>query len=164
MPPHDTNSPTSTQPQNKAVRRNTIIAVGSGKAGVKIYTLRRKDGYPSFQCVWYELRQRKTKTFSKLEAAKLFAQQIHSMCRQEAPDLNPVTYRDFEMMRECEARARRFGLSLVSAFEEWSLMSCPHLSELPALRWKLQNLAKLKKMNPRKFQQQAEALSERLEG
>ena len=120
MPTLDANSPASTQPQNKAVRRNTIIAVGSGKAGVKIYTLRRKDGYPSFQCVWYELRQRKIKTFSKIEAAKLFAQQIHSMCRQEAPDLNPVTYRDFEMMRECEARARRFGLSLVSAFEEWS--------------------------------------------
>lgn len=59
---------------------------------------------------------------------------------------------------------RRFLLSIASAEPEWSLMSCPHLSELPALRWKLQNLAKLKKANPRKFEQQAEALRERLEG
>ena len=59
---------------------------------------------------------------------------------------------------------RRFLLSLANAEPEWSLMSCPHLSELPALRWKLQNLAKLKKANPRKFEQQAEALRERLEG
>ena len=114
MPTLDTNAPTSTQPQNKVARRRTIIAVGGGAARIKIYTLRRKNGYPSFQCAWYELRQRKTKTFSKLEAAKLFAQQIHSVCRQEAPDLSPVTYRDFEVMRECEARAKRFGLSLVA--------------------------------------------------
>lgn len=59
---------------------------------------------------------------------------------------------------------RRFLLSLASADPEWSLVSCPHLSELPALRWKLQNLAKLKKANPQKFKQQAEALKERLEG
>ena len=59
---------------------------------------------------------------------------------------------------------RRFLLSIANAEPEWGLMSCPHLSELPALRWKLQNLAKLKKTNPRKFQQQAEALRELLEG
>ena len=58
---------------------------------------------------------------------------------------------------------RRFLLSIARAEPEWNLMSCPHLSELPALRWKLQNLAKLKKTNPRKFQQQADELQSQLE-
>lgn len=58
---------------------------------------------------------------------------------------------------------RRFLLSLACAEPEWDLMSCPHLSELPALRWKLHNLAKLKKANPPKFQQQADELRSRLE-
>ncbi len=59
---------------------------------------------------------------------------------------------------------RRFLLSLANAEPEWGQMTCPHLSKMPALRWKLQNLAKLKKTNPGKFQQQAEALRERLKG
>lgn len=58
---------------------------------------------------------------------------------------------------------RRFLLSIANAEPEWSLMSCAHLSELPALRWKLQNLAKLKKSNPRKLQQQAEELRTKLD-
>jgi hypothetical protein len=43
-------------------------------------------------------------------------------------------------------------------------MNCPHLSQLSAIRWKLQNLAKLKKSNPRKFSQQAEELRAGLAG
>jgi hypothetical protein len=58
---------------------------------------------------------------------------------------------------------RHFLVSLANAEPEWDLMSCPHLSALPALRWKLQNLAKLKKTNPRKFQQQADELKAQLE-
>jgi hypothetical protein len=42
-------------------------------------------------------------------------------------------------------------------------MKCAHLAELPSIRWKLQNLAKLKKSNSRKFNQQIDALRERLE-
>lgn len=57
---------------------------------------------------------------------------------------------------------RQFLLSLVLAEPNWQLMKCPHLSELPALRWKLQNLTKLKKSNPKKFAQQAEELRARL--
>jgi hypothetical protein len=34
-------------------------------------------------------------------------------------------------------------------------MKCPHLSQLSAIRWKLPNLARLKKSNPGKFAQQA---------
>jgi hypothetical protein len=59
---------------------------------------------------------------------------------------------------------RGFLLGLVAGEPDWQLMSCPHLSGLPAIRWKLQNLAKLKKSNPRKFAQQAEELREKLAG
>ena len=57
---------------------------------------------------------------------------------------------------------RRFLLSVANTEPEWNLMSCEHLSELPALRWKLQNLAKLKKSNPRKLEQQADELRVKL--
>ena len=73
------------------MRRKTIITVGGGDAEIKIYTLKRKDGYPSFQCVWYELGRRKTKTFASVDAAKLFAQQTLSSCRHELPAADPVT-------------------------------------------------------------------------
>jgi Nucleotidyl transferase AbiEii toxin, Type IV TA system len=53
---------------------------------------------------------------------------------------------------------RRFLLGLVQGEPDWELMTCSHLSELPAIRWKLQNLAKLKKSNPRKFALQAQQL------
>ncbi len=102
------------------MRRRTIITVGSGDAEVKIYTLHRKDGYGSYQAVWYELRQRKSKTFAKMEAAKLWAQQVSSSSRHEQPDNGPATFRDFEILRACDARAKRYGLTLTSAFEEWS--------------------------------------------
>jgi hypothetical protein len=41
-------------------------------------------------------------------------------------------------------------------------MKCLHLSHLPAIGWKLQNLAKLKKSNLGKFTQQAEELRAKL--
>jgi hypothetical protein len=60
------------------------------------------------------------------------------------------------------ADQRRFLISLVNAEPEWNRMQCPHLAELSAIRWKLENLRKLQKSNPRKFHMQAEALEERL--
>ncbi len=59
---------------------------------------------------------------------------------------------------------RDFLLSLASGEPEWSLMSCRHLQDLPAIRWKQQNLAKLKKLNPQKFRQQTDELKSRLLG
>jgi hypothetical protein len=57
---------------------------------------------------------------------------------------------------------RQFLLGLVSGEPDWGLMKCKHLSELPAIRWKLQNLANLKKSNPKKFAAQADELRSRL--
>ncbi|PPQ16130.1 hypothetical protein CV770_27980 [Bradyrhizobium sp. AC87j1] len=66
------------------------------------------------------------------------------------------------MMRELQqglsADERRFLLSLVAAAPEWSLLGVPHLEQLPGLRWKLQNLERLRKTNARKFAEQSDAL------
>ena len=59
------------------------------------------------------------------------------------------------------AKQRQFLIGLVSGEPDWHLMKCPHLQKLPAIQWKLQNLARLKKSNPVKFAQQAEELRTR---
>ena len=55
---------------------------------------------------------------------------------------------------------RQFLLGLVRGEPPWDAMQCRHLSELPALRWKLQNLAKLKRSAPDRFERQARELRE----
>lgn len=57
---------------------------------------------------------------------------------------------------------RQFLVSLVGLDPDWKAAPCPHLSELPAIRWKLENLKKLKRNNPRKFAEQSEELRRRL--
>ena len=57
---------------------------------------------------------------------------------------------------------RRFLVSLVEAYPDWTAAPCPHLSEMPAIQWKLQNLRKLRSSNPRKFADQSKELKERL--
>jgi hypothetical protein len=53
---------------------------------------------------------------------------------------------------------KRFLTSLANGDPDWSLMACRHLGELPAVRWKVLNVAKLKKINPEKLRQQSEEL------
>ncbi len=66
-----------------------------------------------------------------------------------------------ELPEMLTANHRRFLLGLVTGEPDWRLMSCPHLAELPAIRWKLQNLTRLKKSNLGKFAQQAEEFKAR---
>ena len=68
-----------------------------------------------------------------------------------------------ELQRTLETNERRFLLSLVNATPEWKLLDVAHLDQLPGLRWKLMNLAKLAASNAKKFMEQANAL-ERLLG
>lgn len=86
---------------------------------------------------------------------------------------NPITLAELETARRklkkelpaaLTADQREFLLGLVASEPDWQLMKCPHLSQLPAIRWKLQNLTKLKKSNPGKFSQQADELRARLAG
>lgn len=56
---------------------------------------------------------------------------------------------------------KNFLLSLVQATPDWSLLPFSHLKELPAIKWKIQNLINLKSRSPQKFQLQFEVLKKR---
>lgn len=58
---------------------------------------------------------------------------------------------------------KRFLVGLVAGEPPWEAMQCRHLAELPAIQWKLQNLARLKRTNAAKFQAQADELKRRFE-
>jgi len=63
-----------------------------------------------------------------------------------------------ELPAKLTTNQRQFLISLVSGEPDWRLMKCLHLQKLSAIQWKLQNLARLKKSNPKKFAQQADEL------
>lgn len=76
-----------------------------------------------------------------------FANQFNGMTRDE------VSLRSLEETRErlvqdlpraLTEQHRTFLLSLVQIQPRWDCLPFPHLQELPAIRWRLQNLAKLK--------------------
>lgn len=55
---------------------------------------------------------------------------------------------------------REFLRSFVRAEPNWALMDLPHLDQLPAIRWRLQNLHKLAQRSPERFRDLARALDE----
>lgn len=67
-----------------------------------------------------------------------------------------------EIQHGLDDSERRFLLSLVAGTPDWSLLGIAHLEHLPGIRWKLQNLAQLKKTNAKKFAEQADLLVARL--
>ena len=56
-----------------------------------------------------------------------------------------------ELPKALTLEQKGFLLSLVQGRPDWSKLPFPHLSELPALKWKLQNLQKLKAKNQDRF-------------
>lgn len=58
---------------------------------------------------------------------------------------------------------RHFLLSFVRAEPDWSLMPFDHLKDLPAIRWKLLNLKKLRTTNKARFELQATELMDRFD-
>jgi hypothetical protein len=85
---------------------------------------------------------------------------------------DPVTLADLQEVRArlkkelptaLNHKQRQFLIGLISCEPDWTLMGCPYLQEMPGIRWKLQNLAKLKKANAKKFTQQIAELRNRLE-
>jgi len=67
-----------------------------------------------------------------------------------------------ELHAGLDADERRFLLSLVKAEPEWESLGIPHVSELPAVRWKLQNLVRLRRERAEQFELQYTALAARL--
>jgi len=66
-----------------------------------------------------------------------------------------------ELPAALTSKHREFLGSLVCAEPDWSLMGCPHLAQLPAIQWKLQNLERLRSGDAAKFADQARLLDER---
>jgi predicted nucleotidyltransferase component of viral defense system len=60
-----------------------------------------------------------------------------------------------ELPRRLTTAHRQFLSSLTRAQPQWSLLQCPHVGELPALRWKLANLETFRQRRPRDFTAQA---------
>lgn len=63
-----------------------------------------------------------------------------------------------ELALRLTERQRYFLLGLARADPDWTLLACPHASELPALRWKLGNLRRFRKLRPADFNKQADQL------
>lgn len=63
-----------------------------------------------------------------------------------------------ELPQRLTTAHRQFLSGLVRAEPDWSLLQCPHAAELPALRWKLNNLETFRKQRPADFTAQADAL------
>jgi len=69
-----------------------------------------------------------------------------------------------QLPRALTVSHRDFLLSLVRAEPAWELMPFSHLQELPALRWKVTNLRRLKSRDTARFASQHDALAERFNG
>jgi len=98
------------------------------------------------------------------DPAIAFENEFQGMARH-AVELPALIEARQQLRRELHSRLtndhRRFLLGLLRGDPPWEAMRCPHLSELPAIRWKLRNLAKLKRSSPEKFDRQARELTER---
>jgi len=110
--------PALTRSPERMKRKNSVISVGRDRAEVKIYTLRNREGYESFQCCWYELGSRKTKTHGCLKDAKLFAQQKAVALANGLDHIDQATLRDVEVFKDYENRIAKFGFSLPAIVED----------------------------------------------
>ena len=63
-----------------------------------------------------------------------------------------------ELATGLDSNERAFLLSLSRNEPDFSLLNIEHLEQLPGIRWKLTNLERLAKANPKKFREQAQAL------
>lgn len=91
----------------------------------------------------------------------MYEQQFEGMTSEPVPlaELEEARQGLRQRLREeLQDRHRHFLLGLVRLEPDWSLMPFAHLQELPALKWKMQNLAKLRRSNPKKFEFQSTEL------
>ena len=103
---------------------------------------------------------------NQLDIRSAFANEFEGMTRAPVAldALLEVRRKLFTDLPAALTRKHRDFLSgLVRCEPDWSLMSCQHLQQMPAIRWKLENLARLQKSNPNKFSLQAGALKSRFE-
>ena len=63
-----------------------------------------------------------------------------------------------ELKAGLDAAEREFLLSIARNEPNWQLLGIEHLEHLPGIRWKLENLGRLAKSNPKKFREQSQEL------
>jgi len=68
-----------------------------------------------------------------------------------------------DIPRRLTTRHRAFLISLARAEPDWSLVNCPHASELPAIRWRLQNIDQFRAKRPNEWERQVAALEKALD-
>lgn len=98
------------------------------------------------------------------DLAPAFKNEFSGMAREPVSleDLLAARRRLFTELPGALSQAHReFLLGFARAEPDWSLMRCDHLASLPAIRWKLENLRKLKVADPTKFAQQESELATR---
>jgi predicted nucleotidyltransferase component of viral defense system len=67
-----------------------------------------------------------------------------------------------DLTKRLTANQRRFLIGLARAQPEWGLLQCSYAAELPALRWKLDNLNTFRRRRPDDFESQAKVLEGKL--
>ncbi len=101
---------------------------------------------------------------NEIDIAVAFANEFEGMTREPVSleDLLEVRRKLFsEIPASLTCHQRSFLIGLVEGDPDWALLSCQHLAQMPAIRWKLTNLARLSRSNPEKFVLQANELKER---
>jgi hypothetical protein len=68
-----------------------------------------------------------------------------------------------ELQSGLDAAEREFLVSLARNAPKWDLLGIAHLEQMPGVQWKLENVGRLAKANPKKLKEQAQEL-ERLLG
>ena len=63
-----------------------------------------------------------------------------------------------ELQGGLDAKEREFLISVARNEPDWTLLGIEHLEQLPGMRWKLVNLERLAKTNPKKLKAQAREL------
>lgn len=97
-----------------------------------------------------------------LELRQIYEDQFIGMTEAEPPALEVLLEtrgrlrRD--LMEKLTGNHRRFLVSLADANPDWTLLPNPDVQTLPALRWKLENLTRLKKNQAQKSASQVAAL------
>jgi hypothetical protein len=98
-----------------------------------------------------------------IDLDQVFAREFRGMTAEPA-DLADLIATRVRLIEDIKSRldegAMRFLLSLHDANPDFSAISMPQAADLPAVRWKLQNLEQLIAQNPAKHAAQRQALED----
>ncbi len=102
---------------------------------------------------------------NQIDIAPSYANELAGMTREpvaldELLEIRSTLFA--ELPSALTGNQREFLQGLVRCDPDWSLMSCPHLRDMPAIRWKIANLQRLRETNPAKFSAQENELCRRL--